>query len=93
MTTSDGLRIAPEYLEEDLPTTREPTIYWPYQEAPGPKAWAEWRTMLSACFTTGSDYLPRQPLGNWTDETPRTQKWHTRIDPRTADVFVKRGTL
>ena len=93
MATSDGLRISPEYLDEAAPIQREPNLFWPYQEAPGPKAWKEWKTMLRACITTGSDFTLRQPLGSWTTDTPRTQNWHTLTDPATATVFVKRRTL
>lgn len=73
MATSDGLHVSPEYLNEAVPLQHEPTLFWLYQEAPGPKAWTEWQTMLRACIMTGTDYTLRQPLGHWTDATPRAQ--------------------
>ena len=88
MSTSSGKNIAQEYLYRSKSRHRTNTLNWPYQLCPGKAAWKEWRAYVNKYFTCGKQKLI-QPLGKWTNNTPRTQIWDTQIDPRNDIIYIK----
>ncbi len=87
ITTGDGCRIHPMswngYSTDSAGTEYE----WPLHGSPNNQAWNLWRSALRECFLTlqETQQLLRQPLGYWTEPTPR--HWHWFYSPSTDRVY------